>query len=279
MARKEYFEAPYASMIHDFLISENYIVFVIYPMVNDWAKVQRGEPFFQWDESKPTKIAVIPREAGVGGIRWFTCPAPVMQGHTINAWDENGVIYLDHDIFNSGWYSQFPHPTDPNAREAPPMAQRWRLDMRGAEDRYDVKALTTDPGEMPAIDPRFVGKAARNIFMGCVNTNLGPMLDFGPLGPPFNALVHIDTATGKRSYYYAGRTSAPEEPIFVPKSAQAPEGDGWLITIVERRDENRSDVVILDSLDLSAPVATIKIPFRLRYGFHGRWVSAQELGW
>lgn len=89
----------------------------------------------------------------------------------------------------------------------------------------------------------------------------------------------VYTVTGNRSYYYAGETSAPEQPILIPKSADAPEGNGWIMTIVERRAENRSDIVILDSTDLRAPVCTIKIPFRLRYGFHGKSVPAAELGW
>ena len=159
------------------------------------------------------------------------------------------------------------------------MAQRWRIDLNRRDDHYDVQDLTPDPGEMPTVDPRYLMKAAKNIFMGCVNTDLGPMMQLGPLGPPFNALVRIETETGKRSYYYAGETSAPEEPVFVPKSKTSPEGDGYLITIVERRAENRSDFVILDTMDLRHPVATIKVPFRLRYGFHGKWVSSEELGW
>ena len=277
--KTEMFEAPYASMIHDFLVSTNYIAFTIYPMVNDWDMVKNGEQFFNWMPEKGAKVAIIPRRDGVAGLRWFNCPTPVMEGHTINAFDENGVVYLDHDIFNSGWFSMFPYKEDPTRREAPPIAQRWRFDMNRAGDHYDVRQLTDDPGEMPTVDPRYLGKNARNIFMGCLNKKLGPMMALGPFGPPFNALVRIDTVTGNRSYYYAGETSAPEEPIFIPKSADAPEGDGWIMTIVERRDQNRSDIVILDSTDMGAPVCTIKIPFRLRYGFHGKWVSAAELGW
>jgi len=37
-------------------------------------------------------------------------------------------------------------------------------------------------------------------------------------------------------------------------------------------------MVVLDALDVIAgPVAVIKIPFRLRYGFHGTWVPGEEL--
>ncbi|WP_137130929.1 carotenoid oxygenase family protein [Rhizobium sp. FY34] len=276
--QSESFEAPYASMVHDFLVSRNYIAFTIHPMVNDLELVKRGEPFFRWMPERGARVAVIPRKGGVGGIRWFNCPTPVMEAHTINAFDENGVLYLDHDIQQSGWFSQFPSENQPPHHEAPPIAQRWRFDMNSLADEYQVRDLTDDPGEMPAVDPRFLMREARHVFMGCVNPKLGPFAEFGPFGPPFNAVVRIDTQSGARKYYYAGPTSAPEEPVFVPKSADAPEGDGWIITIVERRTENRSDFVILDSATME-PVATIKVPFRLRYGFHGKWLSAAELGW
>jgi carotenoid cleavage dioxygenase len=61
--------------------------------------------------------------------------------------------------------------------------------------------------------------------------------------------------------------------VFVPRSPDAPEGDGWLVTIVGRRAENRTDLVILDALNLRAgPVATIRFPTRVHEGFHGIWI-------
>lgn len=96
---------------------------------------------------------------------------------------------------------------------------------------------------------------------------------FGPKGPPFTCLY--DDATGELTYFYAGPHSAPEEPLLIPRSSDAPEGDGWLISIVGRRAENRTDLVILDALDIAAgPVSTIRIPFRLHEGFHGTWVGS-----
>ena len=50
-----------------------------------------------------------------------------------------------------------------------------------------------------------------------MNPALGPMPEFGPMGPPFNSLVHRDDDTGVQSGYYVGEDSAPEEPVFVPK--------------------------------------------------------------
>src|SRR5271155_5815868 len=47
--------------------------------------------------------------------------------------------------------------------------------------------------------------------------------------------------------YYCGDDSLVQEPVFVPRSANAPEGDGWVIALVEKVKENRSEVVILDT--------------------------------
>ena len=98
-------------------------------------------------------------------------------------------------------------------------------------------------------------------------------------GPPFNALVRVDTVTGNRRYWQAGETPAPAAPIFIPKSTDAPEGDGRIMTLVERRAENRSDIVIRASTDLRAPVSTIKIRFRLCHRLHGKWLAAADPGW
>ena len=66
----------------------------------------------------------------------------------------------------------------------------------------------------------------------------------------------------------------------MPRSADAPEGDDWLLTMVGRHAENRTDLVILDALHLDrGPAATVKFPCRVYEGFHGIWVSAQALGW
>jgi carotenoid cleavage dioxygenase len=112
-----------------------------------------------------------------------------------------------------------------------------------------------------------------------MNPAVGPMPAFGPMGPPFNSIFHRDDDTGVQTGFYVGEDSAPEEPVFVPKSPDAAEGEGYLLALVGRRAENRNDMIILDALDIAAgPMAILKIPFRLRYGFHGTWIPASELG-
>ncbi len=276
--RTERFKAPYCSMVHDFLVSRNYIAFVICPMVCDWERVQRGEAYWHWDSHRKTYIGVIPRERGVRGIRWFTVPKLAMQTHTFNAWEDGSRLVLDHFVTESGWLSQFPDLHNPNAHELPPFGERWIVDLASEVDHVEIRRFIEHIGEMPVIDPRFAMSRARHYWFGTNNPKLGPMLPFGPKGPPFTCLGHFDEASGNLDFYYAGPNSSPEEPYFVPRSADAAEGDGWLLSMVGRRAENRTDLVILDALHLSrGPVAIVKFPCRVHEGFHGTWVSQKVI--
>lgn len=280
----ETFEAPYSSMVHDCLVSRHYIAFVICPMVCDWERVKQGESYWHWDSALKTQIAIIPRKEGVKAIRWYTCPKVAMQTHTFNAWEEQTAagttLHLDQFITESGWLSQFPDIRDPNAQEKPPFGERWSFDLDSASPEFRIQRLINQIGEMPAIDPRFAMKRARHFWFGTNNPAIGPMLPWGPKGPPFTCVGHFDEAANQLNFWYAGPDSAPEEPHFVPRSPGAPEGDGWILTMVGRRAENRTDLVILDALHLDqGPVAIVKFPYRVHEGFHGVWVGAKALGW
>ena len=60
----------------------------------------------------------------------------------------------------------------------------------------------------------------------------------------------------------------------MPRSADAPEGDGWLVAVVYRGAEDRSDFVVFDAGVAAGPIATAKVPRRVPFGFHGNWRAA-----
>lgn len=278
--RTERFKAPYCSMVHDFFVSRNHIAFVICPMVCDWDQVQRGASYWHWDSALKVQVAVIPRAQGVAGIRWFQVPKLAMQTHSFNAWEDGSTLVMDHFVNDSGWLSQFPDIRNPDAHELPPFGERWTVDLASASDHVEIQRFIHHVGEMPVIDPRFAMRRTRHFWFGTSNKALGPMLQPGPKGPPFTCLGHFDEQAGALDFWYAGPESAPEEPCFVPRSPEAEEGDGWLLSMVGRRGENRTDLVILDARRLSAgPVATVRFPSRVHEGFHGLWVGARALGW
>jgi carotenoid cleavage dioxygenase len=86
--------------------------------------------------------------------------------------------------------------------------------------------------------------------------------------------MHLDMSTGDSQTWWVGDTSSTQEPIFARKSADAAEGEGYVLCVVNRRAEHRSDLVILDAQRMEeGPIATVKIPVRLKYGIHGNWVA------
>jgi carotenoid cleavage dioxygenase-like enzyme len=65
------------------------------------------------------------------------------------------------------------------------------------------------------------------------------------------------------------------EPVFVPRATEAAEGDGWLLAVAWREKERRSDLLVLDAMELAAgPVAVARLPHRVPFGFHGSWRPA-----
>jgi carotenoid cleavage dioxygenase len=144
---------------------------------------------------------------------------------------------------------------------------RWTFDLAGASDTIKREPLDDLPGEFPRFDERRAGLSYRHGWFA--------------VGAPeetkrgFGAIAHVDLQTGKRTSYAFGDADGAGEPIFVPRTADADEGDGWVIATVYRAAENRSDLVVFDALDIPAgPIAVAQSPRRVPFGFHGNWRPA-----
>jgi carotenoid cleavage dioxygenase-like enzyme len=92
-------------------------------------------------------------------------------------------------------------------------------------------------------------------------------------------LVRYDMNSGgavEHPFGTAESPGGPGEAVFVPStSGPADESSGWYIAYVYDPARDGSDLVILDASDFAAPpVARIKLPHRVPYGFHGNWISA-----
>jgi len=91
----------------------------------------------------------------------------------------------------------------------------------------------------------------------------------------FNGIGRIDHHTTKLDVYDVGLGCATNEPIFVPRSDAAAEGDGYLLANIYDDNRKASHLVILDAQNLSAgPLATAYLDHRVPFGFHGNWKPA-----
>ena len=92
------------------------------------------------------------------------------------------------------------------------------------------------------------------------------------MGQRFDTIVHHDFSTGAQASYAIPQGDAFSEPVFVPRSADAPEGDGYLLATIYRRAEHRSDLAIFNCATLAdGPIALAELSHRVTLGFHGNW--------
>ena len=95
--------------------------------------------------------------------------------------------------------------------------------------------------------------------------------DFQALG-----LRKHDLQEGRVNSFSQGAHRHCFEPVFVPRSDAADEDEGWVMAYVYDEQKDASDVVILNAQDFDGePVATIELPRRVPYGFHGNWVPSE----
>ena len=86
-------------------------------------------------------------------------------------------------------------------------------------------------------------------------------------------LLKTDLDTGAvTEHSRAGRHHL--EGVFVPRAGATAEDDGWVMAYAWDAAENSACVVIVDGQDFSSdPVATIHLPQRVPFGFHGNWIA------
>jgi len=262
----ERFKAPYASMVHDFIVTERHILFPILPLTGSLWRALRGKPPYAWDPGKGSCVGVMKRGGSARDIRWFRGEACFVF-HVMNAWDDGDRIVAD--VMQSEVAPLFPHPdgrrTDPEKSRA--RLCRWSFDLTSNTDSFTRTYLDDISGEFPRIDERRAGLRSQHGWYASGDPSL-------PLGA-FSGLVHVDGNGAPRAHYRLPLGDTVGEPVFVPRAKDAAEGDGWLLAVIWRGTENRSDLAVFEASDVAAgPVALVQLGHRMPNGFHGNWVGA-----
>ena len=260
ITRSEEIEVPVPTMMHDFIATRNHVIFMVFPATFRFENFVSGAPI-RWEPELGTKIGVMPRNGTSADVRWFeTDPCYVF--HPMNAYSENGQVIADVCRFDRLPLFDGAEVNDlTNGNSA--KLTRWTLNLN--DGTLKEKQLDDSPAEFPRLDGRYAGLMYR---YGYSSGRCGMPTD----GGFFNAVFRYDHQTGKKHVCDFGSAGFPSEPIFVPRSARSPEGQGYLLSVVYREPENCSELVILDAENIEhKPLASVKLPHRIPYGFHGNW--------
>ena len=71
LVRSESFKAPYSSMVHDFMVTREHVIFPIMPLTGSLDRAMRGGPAYAWEPEKGVHIGIMPRNGSVNALRWF----------------------------------------------------------------------------------------------------------------------------------------------------------------------------------------------------------------
>ena len=262
--RLDTFEAPYVSMIHDFFVTEHYVAIPVLPLTGDLERAMNGGPPFAWEPDQGAYVGVVRRGADIATLKWLeTDPCYVF--HPMNMWDDGEHLHADVMQYESA--PLFPNADGSPGRPSAARLARWTLDLSGGTRTIHREYLDDTPGEFPRFDERRAGRAYRYGYFAARSTDDAP--------GQFDSIAAFDHRRKQTSLYRFAAGDTPGEPVFVPRRATAAEGDGWLVTVVHRGAQDRSDFVVFEAGEVArGPIAVAALPRRVPFGFHGSWVAA-----
>ncbi|KAL7243116.1 hypothetical protein ACSBR1_015518 [Camellia fascicularis] len=251
------------TMMHDFAITENYVVIPDQQVVFKLQEMIRGGSPVIYDKNKMSRFGILSKNAiNASDIIWVESP-DTFCFHLWNAWEEpesDEVVVIGScmtppdSIFNE---------CDQNLKS---VLSEIRLNLRTGEST-----------RRPIIQEQV------NLEAGMVNRNkLGRKTQYAFLAiaepwPKVSGFAKVDLSTGQVEKFLYGDRSYGGEPYFVPRDPNSDrEDDGYVLAFVHDEKTSKSELQIINAMNLELE-ACVKLPSRVPYGFHGTFISSEDL--
>ena len=258
LVQLEPIDIPNMVMMHDFNVTRNHVVFMDLPLLFDLDQMSTGIPF-RFNRDAGARLGVMPRNGGNADVKWIEID-PCYVFHPVNAHEVDGRIVVHVSRMNSAFGSGSDDYTEVGR------LTRWTIDP--GMGTVDEQRIDDRAGDFGRVDDRLVGLPARYAYLMALEGE-------GNSEEPVygSRLLKYDLTDGTCLEHRLGDGIRGGEPVFVPRTPDAEEDDGWIMAIVHDERANASSLVIVDARDFtSGPVARIHLPQRVPYGAHGNWV-------
>ena len=259
LVQSEEITVPGPTMMHDFMITRNHSLFMDLPVVFDIEAAMAGTMPFKWSDDYGARVGIMPRDGGNADVKWFEVD-PCFVFHTVNAWEEGSKIICIVCRISEIWRTA----GDMSGGDGVQTLHRWTFDL----ETGNVKEETLDDRGMdfPRIADARVGLKNRYAYTLQFANESGD--------PGFAGHLKFDFETGVSELHDYGSGYVPAEPVFIAAPGSSANSDeGWVLNYVYDEGLNKSELVILDATKFTAaPVARIKLPQRVPFGFHGSWI-------
>ncbi|MBQ61639.1 MAG: dioxygenase [Gammaproteobacteria bacterium] len=252
LVQSEEIEVKGATMVHDFNITRNHIIFMDLPLVWNFENVTGGLPI-QWSDDYGARLGVMPRNGSNKDVVWYDID-PCYVYHPVNAYENGDTIVID--------VCRLEHSMKQGAPDVSPVLYQWTINQ--ATGKVSERQLDDHSVEFPRVPDSRIGLPYR----------YGYTAQFGSGGPTANAFRKYDMKTDTSVAHELGNGRAGGEPVFVPGAGASTEDDGYLLSFVYDPAENKSELIIVDASNMEKdPVARVHLPRRIPAGFHGSWVA------
>jgi carotenoid cleavage dioxygenase-like enzyme len=248
---------PAPGMMHDFVLTERYIVLLVCPAVFDSAAAQQGQSFLQWRPAMGTRIGLIALDGST--TRWLDAD-PFFVFHFANAFERGGNIFIDyvqHESLALGYAQE---------TQKSPTLHRMIIDLAtGKISDAQIASMVT---EFPRINDALDSLPNRFVYLPTLTDTLRLAK---PPSATFNTMTKVNTETGDILCHDFGNKIAGEA-VFIPRGTNG-EDDGYLAVYAFDQEKQTSDLVLLDAAHVDAdPVAVVRLPQRVPQGLHGNWI-------
>lgn len=269
LLRQQLLELPGAPMVHDFVVSQRCIAFLLPPLRLDMEAVRAGASFvssMRWDAAGSSRLLVIDK-ATLTVRRQLELP-PELVFHFGNAWDDGHWLHIDYvksdaEEFMSGRFNSVLQGHVASQGQ-PSTAQFLAVDLQSGELRRHSRPEAV---EFPQVDPRVVARRHRYVYYPTVR---GAADRWGA-----NALQRLDLDSGRIDAFAFDAHTVVEEHLLVPKPGSLREGQGWLVGTGFDAKRQRSFASVFDAERLAdGPLARVWLPYWVPFGFHSHFHAA-----
>jgi all-trans-8'-apo-beta-carotenal 15,15'-oxygenase len=156
-------------------------------------------------------------------------------------------------------HTVYPSYTFTQPRPATGQLTRYRLDMNTGTLKKEILPSAI-PGEFPQWDWRKTGSETPFTYTAGIWENETPGF--------YNALQRVDYQTGETRVYDCGPGRYTSEPIFVPRSPDADEADGYILCVMYDAATELSELMILDAASMAEEIAVVPLKNNIPHGFH-----------